>query len=76
MMRHLNSLNYFSLGIESLWTNLFMFGWDVLTVTTLKVKGQNVFKVSIRLSNSTQTINVNLFDMNSIEIIYTPREIV
>ena len=30
MMKHLNSLNYFSLGIESSWTqpNLFMFGWD------------------------------------------------
>ena len=30
MMRHLNSLNYFSLEIEPFGPNLFMFGWDVI----------------------------------------------
>ena len=30
MMSHLNSLNYFSLGIESLWTQPFIFGWDFI----------------------------------------------
>ena len=29
-MRHLNSLNYFSLGVEFLWTHLFTFDQDFI----------------------------------------------
>ena len=43
-MRHLNSLNYFSLGIESFWTNLFMFGWDCIDSDNFEGQRLNVLK--------------------------------
>ena len=69
MIRHLNSLNYFSLGIESLWTQPFMFGWDFIDNDNFEGHRSNVLKYP-----SIQP-QVNLFTMNSIEIIGAPREI-
>ena len=43
-MRHLNSLNYFSLGIESLWTNLFKFGCDFTDSDNFEGQRSNVLK--------------------------------
>ena len=44
MMRHLNSLNYFSLGIEFLWTNPFMFGWDFINSDNFEGQRSNALK--------------------------------
>ena len=68
MMRHLNILKYFSF-VESL--GLFTFNWNFIDsdhwkVSTLKVKGFH----QIMQSNP----QVNLFNINSIEIIHAPRE--
>ena len=41
-MRHLISLNYFSLGIESLGPNLFMFGWDFIDNDNFEGQRSNV----------------------------------
>ena len=44
MIRHLNSLNYFSLGTESLWTQPIMFGWDFIDSDNFEGKKSNVLK--------------------------------
>ena len=48
-----------------------MFGFDLLTVTTLKVKGQMFQSIHQIIYFNPQ---VNLFTMNSIEIIHAPRK--
>ena len=69
MMSHLNT---FLWELNPFGSNLFMFGWDFIDSDNFEfqIKG---FKVSIRLSNF--NFQVNLFIMNSIEIIHAPREI-
>ena len=44
MMRHLYSFNYFSLGIESLWAQLFMFDWDFTDSDNFEGQRSNVLK--------------------------------
>ena len=44
MMRHLSSLNYFSLGIESPWPNLFTFGWDFIDSDNFEGQRSKVLK--------------------------------
>ena len=46
MMRHLNSLNYFSLGIESLWTQPIHAGCDFIDSDNSKGQRLNVLKYS------------------------------
>ena len=43
LMRHLNSLNNFSLGIESLWTQ-FIFGRDFIDSDNFEDQRSNVLK--------------------------------
>ena len=71
-MRHLNSLNYFSLGIESLWAQPIMFGWNFIDSDNFEGQRSNVFKYPSDYLIQTQ---LNLFTMNSIDIIHAPREI-
>ena len=68
-MRHLNSLNYFSLGIESLWTQLILFGWDFVDF-----EGQRSNVLTYPSDYLIQP-QVNLFTMNGTEIIHAPSEI-
>ena len=45
MLSHLNSLNYFSLGIESLWTQYVnTFEWDVIDSHNFEGQRSNVLK--------------------------------
>ena len=43
MMSHLNSLNYYSLGIESLWTQP-IHVWDFIDSDNFEVQRSNVLK--------------------------------
>ena len=58
MARHLNSLNYFSLGIESLWTQPIHVGLDFTDNDNFEGQRSKVLKYP----------SINLFTMTSTEI--------